>query len=199
VFMARSLYERWWGEAQTSALGLYLAPDADPERVTERLRDELAGAGPVAINPSAAIREQSLVVFDRTFAITGILRWLALGVAFVGVVTALLALELERARERAILRATGATPLQIGGLVLLQNGLLGALAGLFSLPLGYALGQVLIHVINRRGFGWSIDTSVPASVFAEALALAIRAALLAGLWPAWRAARSAPATYLREE
>lgn len=199
VFMARSLYERWWGEAQTSSLGLYLTADADPERVTERLRNDLAGAGPVAINPSAAIREQSLVVFDRTFAITGILRWLALGVAFVGVVTALLALELERARERAILRATGATPLQIGGVVLLQNGLLGALAGLFSLPLGYALGQVLIHVINRRGFGWSIDTIVPAGVFAEALALAVGAALLAGLWPAWRAARSAPATYLREE
>lgn len=199
VLMERSLYDRNWDDARFSSLGLYLDANADPEQVMERLRERLAATDPVRIRPSAEIREQSLVVFDRTFAITGVLRWLAIGVAFIGVVTALLALELERARERAILRATGATPWQIGGLVLTQNGLLGIIAGLFSLPLGYALAEVLIHVINRRGFGWTIDTVVPGRVFAEAMLVALGAALLAGLWPAWRAARAEPAATLREE
>ena len=199
VLMHRDLYDHWWDDDRISSLGLYLQDTADVGTITQELRAVLAATDPVRITPSAEIREQSLVVFDRTFAITGVLRWLAIGVAFVGVVTALLALELERARERAILRATGATPGQVGSLILLQNGMLGAMAGLFSLPLGYALAQILIHVINRRGFGWSMDTVVPGTVFAEALIVAIAAALLAGLWPAWRAARAEPAATLREE
>lgn len=199
VLMPRALYDRHWDDARVSSLGLYLADTADADSVQAQLRARLAATDPVRIQPSAEIREQSLIVFDRTFAITGVLRWLAIAVAFVGVVTALLALELERARERAILRATGATPWQIGGLVLTQNGLLGLSAGLFSLPLGHALAEVLIHVINRRGFGWTIDTVIPAGVFAEAVLLALAAALLASLWPAWRAARAEPARTLREE
>jgi len=199
VTMHRDLFDRWWDDDRVSSLGIYLAPDADIERTTERLRDALAATGPTRIHPAAGIREASLAVFDRTFAITGILRWLAIGVAFVGVVTALLALELERARERAILRATGATPAQLGGLITLQNAMLGLMAGLFSLPLGYALGQLLIQVINRRGFGWTIDSVIPPMVFVEAIALAVGAALIAGLWPTARALRTAPARTLREE
>lgn len=199
VLMHRALYDRWWADDRVSSLGLYLAPDTETEDVIAELRTALATTDPVHIHRSADIREQSLVVFDRTFAVTGVLRWLAIGVAFVGVLTALLALELERARERAILRATGATPWQVGGLILLQNGLLGAMAGIFALPLGHVLAQILIHVINRRAFGWTIDAVVPGWIFAEALMLAVGAALLASLWPAWRAARVPPADTLREE
>ncbi len=199
ILMHRDRYDRWWDDERYSTLSLHLRAGADQATVIAELRTTLADTGPVRINPAGTIREASLEVFDRTFAITGVLRWLALGVAFVGVVTALLALEIERARERAILRATGATPAQIGGIVCLQNGLLGAIAGLFSLPLGYASAQILIHVINRRGFGWSIDSVVPAGVFLEAVALAIAAALLAGLLPAWRSMRAQPAHALREE
>lgn len=199
VLMHRTLYDRWWDDRRVSSLGLHLAPGTEPRAVLERLRAALAEAGPVQIHPSGEIRRESLTVFDRTFAITAVLRWLVIGVAFVGVVTALLALEIERARERAILRAVGATPRQVGGLVLAQNGLLGALAGVFSLPIGYAMAELLIRVIHRRGFGWSIDAVVPGRVFADALAIGVGAALLAGVWPAWRAARVEPAQALREE
>jgi putative ABC transport system permease protein len=128
-----------------------------------------------------------------------VLRALALVVAFVGVLTALLALQLERGRELAILRATGATPRQIRVHVLGQTGLIGLAAGVLSIPLGLALAEVLIHVINQRAFGWSIATSIPPMVMFEALALAVAAALLAGAWPAWRAGRVEPAEALREE
>ncbi len=113
--------------------------------------------------------------------------------------TALLALQLERGRELAMLRATGATPAQVRALVLLQTGMLGLLAGLFALPLGLALAEVLIEVINQRAFGWSIATRIPSAMPFETLALAVAAAALAGLWPAWRAGRIEPAEALREE
>jgi putative ABC transport system permease protein len=110
-----------------------------------------------------------------------------------------MALQLERTREQAILRATGVTPMQLFRLISLQTGMMGLLAGLLSLPLGWLMSEVLIEVINRRSFGWSITTQLPPSALIEAMLLAMTAALLAGLYPAWRMSRVEPALALREE
>lgn len=199
VLMHRDLFDRWWRDGAISSIGIFLRDDADPGAVTNRVRTLIAVSGPARLRSSAEIRRLSLEVFDRTFAITSVLRLLALGVAFVGVLTALLALQLERARHLAILRAVGATPNQVCGQLFGQNALLGLIAGLFSLPLGVAMAEILIEVINQRAFGWSIATRVAPAVLLEAMALGLGAALLAGAWPAWRAGRTDPAAALREE
>jgi putative ABC transport system permease protein len=91
------------------------------------------------------------------------------------------------------------TPGQLGGLILLQTGSLGLAAGLLALPLGWIMGDLLIHVVNVRSFGWTLDRIVPAEALALGPLLALTAALLAGLYPALRAARTDPAAALREE
>jgi putative ABC transport system permease protein len=128
-----------------------------------------------------------------------VLRLLAVGVAFIGVLSALLALQLERSREQATLRALGVTPGQLTGLVSLECGLMGLTAGLLALPLGWLMGQLLIHVVNERSFGWSMQSLLPPGVLGEAVILATVAALLAGLYPAWRLASLPPADALRQE
>ena len=127
------------------------------------------------------------------------LRLLAVLVAFVGVLSALMALQLERARELAVLRATGLTPRQLWRYVTMQTGLMGLLAGLFALPLGLALAYVLIFVINKRSFGWTLQVDVSPEILAQAVVLALVAAILAGLYPAWKMARANPALALRDE
>jgi putative ABC transport system permease protein len=77
--------------------------------------------------------------------------------------------------------------------------MLGTIAGLIAMPLGLALALVLILVINKRSFGWSLVIELDPWVFAAAFALAIAAALLAGIWPAWRLSRIPPALALRGE
>ena len=200
VAMARSLYRQWWEDAAVSSVGVRVASGADPQAVLAEVRG-LAATLPqrLRVRSNQAVREVSLEVFDRTFAITRVLRSLAVAVAFIGVLSALMALQLERAREHAVLRATGVTPGQLFAMVSGQTGMMGLAAGVLALPLGLGMAQVLIHVINRRAFGWSIETAVPPGVLAEAVALAVGAALLAGLYPAWRMARTAPAAALREE
>jgi putative ABC transport system permease protein len=163
------------------------------------MRSATSGLQDVLIRSNRALRETSLRVFDRTFTITTVLRILAIVVAFIGVLSALMALELERRREMGVLRATGMTPPQLGGFVTLQTGLMGAIAGLLALPLGYALAYVLVFVINKRSFGWTLQLSVSPEILLQALALAVGAALLAGLYPAWSMARARPATALRDE
>jgi putative ABC transport system permease protein len=182
-----------------SSLGLVLAPDTDPQVAVEMLRGRAGGDQALLIRSNRTLREASLEIFDRTFAITAVLRVLATVVAVVGVLSALMALQLERARELGVLRAQGLAPREVWRLVLAETGLLGAISGVLAVPVGIGLAQVLVHVINRRAFGWSIETVVSADVLLQAVGLAVLAALVAGVYPAWRMARTPPAPALREE
>jgi putative ABC transport system permease protein len=151
------------------------------------------------MNSNARIRKISLNIFDRTFVITDVLYWLAVGVAVIGILGAMLALQLERARELAVLRAIGMTPGQMSGLVTIQTGFIGLLSGIAAIPLGLVLAWVLIKVINRRAFGWQMDMTIDPNVLLTALTLAIGAALIGGIYPAYRAASARPALAMREE
>ena len=145
------------------------------------------------------LRDAALVIFDRTFAITLALRFIALVVAFIGVLGALMALQLERTRELGTLRATGMTLPQLWRLTLLESGLMGATAGLLSIPTGLILSAVLIYVINLRSFGWTIFFEPVPQVYLEALAVSVIAALLAAVYPMLRLSRLQVADALREE
>jgi putative ABC transport system permease protein len=198
VLMSRRTYLRFWRDPVLSGFSLNLAPGVDPDRMIPRLR-AAAGEEALYIQSNRALKKISLDIFDRTFRITAVLRLLAGLVAFIGVLSALMALQLERARELGVLRANGVTPAQVWQLVTSQTGLMGLAAGLLSLPVGLALAAVMIFVINRRSFGWTIHMVVAPGVLLQALGLALAAALLAGLYPAWKMARTSPALALREE
>ena len=145
------------------------------------------------------IRDRSLAIFDRTFRITEVLRVLAGIVAFLGLASAIMSIELERGRELAVLRALGLRPRQVGALTLAQTGLLGLAAGLFAIPLGIVMAVLLVFVINVRSFGWSMDLAVSPQPLVLGMVLAASAAVLAGIYPAIRAARFGVAGQLREE
>ena len=202
VLMPRLLYDRYFEDRGVSALGLYLASGVEANQVMTGVRRLAAvpdRGQQLLVRDSREIREMSLAIFDRTFTITQVLRLLAVLVAFVGILSAFMALQLERAKELATLRAIGLTPSQLGGLVTLQTSFMGLVAGLLAIPTGLVLAEVLIHVINRRSFGWSMQTLVQPGVLIEALSLALVAAALAGLYPGWKMAHTSPAVALREE
>jgi len=199
VLMARALYARHWQDDGVSSVGLLLAPNGSQEAVRMLLKHELGEDQSVQIRSNREIRDASLALFDRTFAITELLRLLAVGVALTGLVASLLTLQLERLREFATLRALGMTPGQLTILVLVQSSFIGLCAGFLALPLGLLVAWVLVAVIQFVSFGWSMDMTVPTAALWQTPALAWGAALLAGLYPAWRAGRSTPAAALREE
>jgi putative ABC transport system permease protein len=204
VMLDLERYRQLWHDQAVSSLGLYARPGQDVDQLVLVLRSA-AGAqvqgerAPVLIRSNRALRESSLVVFDRTFAITGVLQILTTVVAFVGILAALIALQLERSRELGVLRANGMTPGQLWGMVLSQTGLIGLTAGVLAIPVGVMMALVLVFVINRRSFGWTLQFQLDPGTLAQALLVAVAAALLAGLYPAWRMSRTSPALALREE
>jgi putative ABC transport system permease protein len=199
VVMSRTVYERYWRDRQVDALGIYLDPGRNADAAAEEARRLTAGVQQVEVYSNRGLREASMATFDRTFAITAVLRMLAIIIAFVGILNALLAMQVERGRELAVLRANGLTPRQLWALVMGETGLIGLLSGLLAVPLGLLQALVLIHVINRRSFGWTLQTAIDPLLLLQAVGLAILAALLAGIYPAWRMARTSPAMALREE
>ena len=199
VRMSLDVYRQLWNDDRINGLALFLPPEADADAVTADLRARLAGSPDVQVNPSRVLREQALVIFDRTFAITVAMQLVTTLVAFIGVLSSLLALQLEKAREMGILRALGLTVAELRRLMFWETGLLGASAGLSALPTGYILAWILIFVINRRSFGWTLQMHVDPAPFVQAFLLAVGAALLAAVYPAWRLSRIQAAEALRGE
>jgi putative ABC transport system permease protein len=219
VMLSRRTYVRLWHDQALSGISLDVAPepgtaapgaraaapgtgrasDAAVARTMARLRQALGPGQALSIQSNRALKRLSLAIFDRTFLITGVLRLLAGLVAAIGVLSALTALQLERSREIAVLRATGLTPGQVWQLVITQTGLMGLAAGLMALPVGLTLSAIMVYVINRRSFGWTIHLEASPGVLIQALLLALGTAVAAGLYPAWRMARTRPALALRDE
>ncbi|MFB3082478.1 MAG: FtsX-like permease family protein, partial [Gammaproteobacteria bacterium] len=85
------------------------------------------------------------------------------------------------------------------GLILSQTGLMGLVAGLLALPVGIVLALALIFVINQRSFGWTMDVYVSSGILVQSMVMALAAAILAGIYPAFKMARARPAEMLRQE
>lgn len=199
VLMRLATFRSFWDDDTLTAMALRLNEGVDPDRLSIELQRELQPLQQLQIRPNRALREDVLVVFDRTFAITGALQFLATLVAFIGVLSALLSLQLERQREMGILRAIGMTTQQMRRLILMETGLMGSVAGVLAMPSGFALAVILIYIINRRSFGWTLLMEVEALPFIQAFFVAFLAAILAGIYPAIRMSRSITAQALRSE
>ena len=176
-----------------------MAGDAGIPGIMDSIRQLIPENDEVIVQPQRTLRELSMAIFDRTFVITNVLQSLAIVVAFISILASLMALQLERSRILGVLRAVGMTPRQVWGLTALQTGLIGFVAGLLSLPLGNLLALVLIYVINKRSFGWTLQYAFQYHWLFQAFVLAITAALLAGLYPAWRMTRAPAVGSLRDE
>ena len=199
VVMGRRTYERAWNDRRISSVAFEAAPGVDVAALVAAVRERAADGPRLVVRSNRALREASLEIFDRTFAITGVLRTLSLTVAFLGMLAALMALQLERTREIGVLRALGLTPRQVWGLLTAQTGMIGLLSGLLAVPSGLLLAAVLVFVINRRSFGWTMSIDPSPLILLQGVALSLAAALLAGLYPAWRMARVPPAETLHDE
>jgi putative ABC transport system permease protein len=198
ILMDRNTMLRYVPDPAASNLTIYVAKDA--QLATVRAEIERASAGyRVLIFSNRDLRGEALRIFDRTFAITYALEAVAVIIAVMGVAGALLALVIDRRREFGLLRFLGAATQQVRKLILLEAGLIGLLANLAGVALGFVLSLILIFVINKQSFGWTIRFHWPVAVLLGALTVVYVATVLAGLYPASVAVRLNPIEVVHEE
>ena len=199
ILLDRATYRRLTQDQGLTSLALHLQPGISPNEVGNSLREQLRPRGEFLIYSQAGLRDEALRIFDRSFAVTALLRTLAIAVAALGVTLSLTALGIERTREIGILRATGATRGQILRTIMTESAYLGTTGILLGLVTGFAVALILMQVINRAFFGWTIDWHTPYPSLVGIVVGMMVACLLASLPPAWHASRLSPAEALRSE
>ena len=198
ILMDRNTMLRYLPDPAPSNLAIYVSPDAQLETVRAEIEKATAGHR-VLMFSNRDLRAEAIRIFDRTFAITYALEAVAVIVAVMGIAGALLALVIDRRRELGLLRFLGAATGQVRKLILVEAGLLGLLANLAGLALGFALSLILIYVVNKQSFGWTIRFHWPVEVLLGALTVVYGATVLAGLYPAQVAVRLNPLEVVHEE
>lgn len=197
LVMSRQNYLRYWPDLGYSGIGVYANIGADLKQLESRISQLLTAQQSVKSNQD--IYKASMELFEQTFTITETLRWLSAAIAFVGVFSALMALQFERTRQLGILRAIGITSRQLTVLIISETGLMGLVAGLLAIPVGFIVAYVLIFVVYQRSFGWTMAFYFDSGVLYQGLALAFIAAFLAGVYPAIKMGKTQPAEAMRTE
>jgi len=199
VLIADDVYRTYYDDSFISSMALFVEDEAMLDPVMRQLRTKTLAGKNLEAQSYFDLRAGVFEIFDRAFAITVALRLLATVVAFIGILSALMALQLEQTRQYGVMRAIGLTSRQLWRLTLIQTGLMGIVSGLMALPIGFVMALVLIFVINVRSFGWTMQLTILPGEFAQAFAVAVVAALIAGIYPAWRLSKLVTARALRHE
>jgi putative ABC transport system permease protein len=193
------VFRKFWDTQGVSGVSAFIKEGYELEAVKDKIQQANAGGQQLLIRTYRFLLDTSIEIFDRTFLIANVLQILSIIVAFIGILSALMSLQLERKHELGILRANGLLPFQLFKMINLQTLLMGVTAGLLALPLGSVLAAILVYIINKRSFGWTMQFELIPAIMIEALLLAIVAAVLAGVYPGYKMSRSSPALALREE
>lgn len=192
--ISAALHNRLWADANFDSLGLY-TDGVDVAVIDRRVSAWLEA---YQLTTPDEIQTQTLAVFDQTFRISWALAWLVGMIASIALISALLAMGIERGREYATLRAVGLTQAQLSLLVVLQTLGVAVLAALMALPLSVIIHTVLSVVIQPLAFGWEIPWSLPLAPWAMTATIAVLVGVLAGVYPARVMATKPPARWLRQ-
>lgn len=182
LVIPRAEYVRASGDHSANEAWIWLRPGIHAERAIEQLRDTLGAGAQIEIREPGRIRALSLAAFDRTFAVTYLLQIAAMAIGLFGVSIGTSAQALARRREFGVLHHLGLSRSELRRMVAIEGGIVGALGAAAGILVGGAMSLVLIHVINRQSFHWTMEVHVPwAALGAAALLLAACAAITASL------------------
>jgi putative ABC transport system permease protein len=199
VWMDIVQFRRFWHDNHLNAVRLYLKDPALIPRVQARLQERYGRRYRLLSLSHRDLRNGILKIFDETFALTYALEGVAVLVAVFGIITTFLVLIMERERELALLQALGASRRQILGMVMVESGLASFLSFMLGAGCGSVLSLLLIFVINKQAFGWTIQLHMVPSIYVQTFCLVVGLGLGAAAYPAWRAIKPHLAAILKEE
>jgi putative ABC transport system permease protein len=199
ILVEKKLFQSLWNDETLHSAGIYLEEGASLEAFKNFFREKYSKSYQVFVISHRELRNEILKVFDQTFAITYSLEFIAIFVAFLGIINSLNALIIERQRDIGILRAVGGSQKQVQKTVLIEAGMIGFFSHILGLIAGFLLSLLLIHVINKQSFGWTIQFSIPLWSLIQFWLMVMLTSTLAGFIPARRAAKMNAVDTLRVE
>jgi putative ABC transport system permease protein len=183
VVIDRADYIALTGDRRVNDAAVWLRPGVTPAAAMEAIR-ALPGGAELDLAAPAEIREVSLRIFDRSFAVTYAMEAVAVLVGLFGLSSSLGAIVLARRREFGVLRHLGVTRAQVRAMLAVEGGLLAVLGAGAGLVAGGAISLVLVYVVNRQSFHWSMELHPPYALLGALVfilvVLAIATAVVSG-------------------
>lgn len=192
-------FKEYWNAKGLSGISAFVKEGKSIDSLKDKIQSLETNGQQLVVRTFRFLLDSSIEIFDRTFLIAKVMQILSVIVAFIGILSSLMSMQLERKRELGILRANGLLPSQLFKIVNLQTILMGFTAGIIALPLGNILAAILVYIINKRSFGWTMQFEILPGIMIEAMILSLGAAVLAGLYPGYKMSKTTPANALREE
>ncbi len=187
------------GDRTATEGALWLQPRVSASAIEAGIRAALAGGDTLELISSTQLRERSLQAFDRAFVITYGLEAVAVLIGLLGVSVAASSTALARRAQFGMLRHLGMLRRQVLWMFASEGVALSAVAVLYGLLLGGLLSLILVYVINRQSFNWSIDLAVPGLQLAALSLALIAAAAVTALWSGRAAMSQDPIRAVRED
>ncbi len=199
IVIDRAVYTRLTGDRLANNAAIWLHKGVDLLQAQDALRKQLPPEAMVEITATRDVRAASLRIFDRTFAITYAMEIAAIIIGLFGVGASFGAQALARRREFGVLRHLGMTRRQIGAMLGQEGAIVAALGVAAGLGVGWVVGLILIDVINRQSFHWSMDLHMPWVPLAAFALLIIAAAAVTAVWSGRAAMKEDVVRAVRED
>jgi putative ABC transport system permease protein len=199
VIMDRSVWIERYQDDAINTVAIFLREGVDPDTARIEIEKRLGAAFRAFATTNSTIRREVMRIFDQTFLVTWALLGVALVVAVLGIVNTLSAIIIERRAEIALLKVLGVSQSQIRVMLALESGMIGICSTILGVASGWILALILIHVINRQSFGWTIEFAPPMNVIILSVAATFVSTTIAGLIPSGTAHRIAISATLKAE
>lgn len=179
------------------ALGAVLQDGISPDGLKRRM-ESVFRLSSERIFDNGSIHKQAMSVFDRTFSIADTLGSITLVIAVFGIFFSTVAGEVARQKHISLLRCLGMSGKELIVMGSLQLFVFGAIAIIIAMPLGLALAHLVVDIVIRQSFGWTLELQFIPQAYINTILLAILSLVVAGAMPVLRLVRNTPMKSLRD-
>lgn len=191
---------KWTGLFQGSgdvALGVVLNDKSDPSGLIQRMEKRYS-LSPERIYNNNAMHTKAMIAFDQTFKVADTLGKITLFIAVFGLFVSTVAGEVSRQKQIALLRCLGISGKELVVLGALQLLAIGLFTAFIALPLGIVLAQLMVEVVLKNAFGWTMQLSLLPEQYISTFVWSLSTLFIAGAWPVWHMVKTTPMKLLRD-
>ncbi|HYX91285.1 MAG TPA: FtsX-like permease family protein [Myxococcaceae bacterium] len=189
VYLDRDLFVDWFRDDRVDSFEVYLADDTRLEEVRRTILARFGAQHDLYVLSNAELRHEAVHLIDAAFTLTYAMEAVAVLLALLGVINTLLAAVIDRTREIGLLRAIGAARAHVIRLFTGEAALIGISGGILGVLAGTVIGLLVTRVVGVQSTGWSFRFVFPTSIASQMVVAASVCAVIAGVYPAQRAAR----------
>lgn len=158
IAIDEAVVQRWFGSDDVTHIAAILKKGVDASAVRLRWANAFPG---LVVFENGSLRGQILEVFRQTFSLTYALEVIGVVVAISSLAITLASVLIERRDQLTTLRALGFSKRELAWSACGEGVAIAGCAVIGGLSLSLALGWLLIHVINKQSFGWTLGFELP--------------------------------------